>query len=171
MAKIMSSLNDYEIVDRAARDSVANLKNEILKSIYSVGDIIVTINSVNPSNRFGGTWEQFGQGRTLIGVGDVEDHNTARPYNFEVLQTGGEYTHALTKYELPDHDHSILVVNKSGNKPIPYKEKAILGTTSNTYDGSITRVATTTYEYNDYPLDHNNIQPYIAVYFWRKVKD
>ena len=45
--KEMKTLNGYEIVDQAARDSVANLKNEILKSIYSVGDIIVTLNSVS----------------------------------------------------------------------------------------------------------------------------
>lgn len=120
MTKEMKTLNGYEVVDQAARGSVTNLKNEILKSIYSVGDIIVTLNSVNPANRFGGTWEQFGQGKTLIGVGIGDDYTTGKRYNFEVLQTGGEYTHILRGYEIPSHTHSIAIA-KSGNASMSKK--------------------------------------------------
>ena len=43
----------------------------IVNLIYPIGSIYISINATNPSNVFGGVWEQFGSGRCLVGV-DVE---------------------------------------------------------------------------------------------------
>lgn len=45
-------------------------KSEIVNMIYPVGSLYMSTSAVNPSTLFGGTWEAFGQGRTLIGKTD-----------------------------------------------------------------------------------------------------
>lgn len=54
---------------------------------YPIGSIYLSVNDTNPSNWFGGTWEQISKGRTLVGVDTSDtDFNT-------VKKTGGEKTH------------------------------------------------------------------------------
>ena len=36
------------------------------KLFYRVGDVIISTNSENPSKWYGGTWELFAPGRTLV---------------------------------------------------------------------------------------------------------
>lgn len=44
-----------------------------LDRAFPVGAVYITFNNNNPGNFLGGTWIQFGQGRTLIGVGSYTD--------------------------------------------------------------------------------------------------
>ena len=44
-----------------------NLKTEILKSIYKIGDIVITTTNEYPSLKFGGVWTKFGADRVLLG--------------------------------------------------------------------------------------------------------
>ena len=53
------SANDINAITKAV--------NKILSSIHRVGDIIITTNTEDPSNIYGGTWERYGEGRVLIG--------------------------------------------------------------------------------------------------------
>ena len=41
---------------------------QILKRIYPVGSIYMSVNNTNPSNLFGGTWAAWGAGRVPVGV-------------------------------------------------------------------------------------------------------
>lgn len=53
---------------------------------YPVGSIYLSVNDINPSKWFGGTWEQIAKGRTLVGVDTSDtDFNT-------VKKTGGSKT-------------------------------------------------------------------------------
>lgn len=46
---------------------------------YKVGDLFLTTNSENPSVRFGGTWELYGKGKTLVCVDSSDtDFNEAK---------------------------------------------------------------------------------------------
>lgn len=45
----------------------------VIDQVYPVGSIYTSVTSTNPSTFFGGTWEAFGQGRCLFGVGSVQD--------------------------------------------------------------------------------------------------
>lgn len=82
--------------------------SDILDKIYPVNSIYLTYDKNNPGNFLGGTWEQFGQGRTLIGEGTTTDDN-ALSKDFVENDTGGEYYHTLSANELPSHNHSINI--------------------------------------------------------------
>src|SRR5574344_1357679 len=83
--------NTAAITDMTRLD---NANNIFLKN-YPVGSIYISTSSTNPSSLYGGTWESYGQGRTLIGVGSGIDAN-GTVQTFYVDQTGGEYTHTLS---------------------------------------------------------------------------
>ncbi|MFR6072627.1 MAG: DUF859 family phage minor structural protein, partial [Faecalitalea cylindroides] len=65
-----------------------------LNKIFPVGAVYITYDKKNPGTFLGGTWEQFGQGRTLVGEGTGNDGSTSM--SFTTGATGGEYTHRLT---------------------------------------------------------------------------
>lgn len=77
---------------------------KIINKIYPVGAIYITYNNNNPGTFLGGTWERFGQGRTLIGEGTGNDGGTSK--TFEANSSGGEYNHTLATGEMPSHNHS-----------------------------------------------------------------
>lgn len=78
---------------------------------YEVGDLYLTTKSENPSVRFGGTWELFGPGRTLVCVDkNDKDFNT-------VKKTLGTKTQALTTAQLPSHNHSYNKVKSPTGGP------------------------------------------------------
>lgn len=57
---------------------------------YPVGSIYLSVNNINPTRWFGGTWELIAQGRTLVGVDTSDtDFNT-------VKKTGGNKTKSYT---------------------------------------------------------------------------
>ena len=127
--------------------------NEILsaKKIFPVGSIFTTVTNTNPSTFLGGTWQSFGAGRVLVGV-DTSQTEFNNP-----LKTGGEKTHVLTINEMPIHNHNIHV-----------------GWGDTGLGAGYARVDANNPE-NRWGVDnsgggqaHNNLQPYITDYFWRR---
>lgn len=124
-------------------------------SFYPVGAVYITYNNNNPGNFLGGTWEQFGQGRTLIGQGTGNDGSTSMSFSANV--EGGEYNHTLTIDEIPSHAHRYTVTYGGGGSSALtqyYNSKANQGNLPTTYVGG--------------SKSHNNLSPYIVVYFWRR---
>jgi len=128
-----------------------------LSAVYPVGAIFTTVtayaNSAAVVAAIGGTtWVAFAAGKMLIGLdsGDT-DFDT-------VEQTGGAKTHTLSVSEMPAHTHTYKdqsqVYDGTGGtatNPSPSgwgQEKP----TGSTGGGSA----------------HNNVQPYIVVYFWKR---
>lgn len=62
----------------------------LIDLVYPVGSIYISINSTNPATLFGGIWERFGNGKTLIGV---DESNSS--FN-TVQKTGGSWSHSHT---------------------------------------------------------------------------
>lgn len=134
----------------------ATIQKIIGKILNPVGTVIINTNGVNPGTYLGGTWEQFAQGRTLIGAGTGNDGSTSM--SFTALATYGEYSHKLTLDELASHAHKYYS---------PIVQKVTATSSGSTYGN-----------YNmQYKIDsdgaggdnaHNNIQPSIGVYFWRR---
>lgn len=68
---------------------------------FPVGAVYISVVNENPKKYFGGTWELFGQGKTLIGVDSSDtDFNTSE-------KTGGSKTHTIAIDELPQHSHTV----------------------------------------------------------------
>jgi len=61
----------------------------------------MSVDPVDPSVIFGGTWEAWGAGRVPVGV------DTAQTEFDTVEKIGGENTHKLTNNEMASHVHSL----------------------------------------------------------------
>lgn len=142
------SYND--LTDQPTIPDVSN----ILDAIYPVGTIYTSVSSANPTTFFGGTWVAFGSGKTLIGV-DLSDAD----FN-TVEKTGGEKTHTLTINEMPSHNHNKLKLRWG----TAAGANAVYGSNGT---GSGSDRDSESYEGGDQP--HNILQPYITVYFWKRV--
>ena len=101
--------SDLETVNSIAASST-------IDKMWPIGSIYIsttddTVEKVQV--RFGGTWESYGSGRTLVGV------DTSQSEFNSVEKTGGEKTHNLTVNEMPSHQHwtslGIGVLNTPGN--------------------------------------------------------
>ena len=128
--------------------------NSILEA-YPVGSIYISATSTNPGTIFGGTWESFGSGRTLVGVDSNDD-------DFKTVgKTGGEKTHTLTLAEIPSHSHGLL-------------QRFDIARTTGTNDGNVAQsnftgsVSSGQTAKSGGGEAHNNLQPYITVYMWKR---
>lgn len=130
-----------------------HLAQEILDIIYPVGSIYMSVNSTNPKNLFGGTWVAWGTGRVPVGI------DTSQTEFASVEKTGGEKTHTLTIDEIPAHMHSADGWVGSGAGAYFF---ATNNNTGKIYEDSINVKATG----GNQP--HNNIQPYITCYMWKR---
>ena len=121
---------------------------------YPVGAIFTTTvayaNSAAVVAAVGGTtWTAFGAGKVLVGVdaGD-SDFDT-------VEETGGAKTHTLTISEMPAHTHTYGKSTTSENMSI-HDINGLRG------------AATTNTSSTGGGAAHNNLQPYITVYMWKR---
>lgn len=126
------------------KEELTGLINTTLDSIYPIGSVYISLTDTNPGTYLKGTWEQFAQGRTLVGVGEGSDGTNTQ--TFAVNDTGGEYKHLLTKKELSFIDYGALLqqngstIGVHGHGPEESgSEKVSL------------------------------MQPYYTVYFWKRV--
>jgi len=122
---------------------------------YPVGSIYTSISSTNPATLLGvGTWAAFGAGRTLVGL-------DASQTEFDTVEeTGGSKTHTLTEAEMPSHTHTYKYSDQD--------QVELIGSTitdiSEVDEGGSTRTTNST----GGGSAHNNLQPYITVYFWKR---
>ena len=131
--------------------------NYILDNVYPVGSIYMSVNSTNPKNLFGGTWEQI-QGRFLFGM------NSSYPAG----STGGEITHKLTAAEMPTHAHYMASGNAGGDGT--WKPDAGWYLVTDVTDDTTTWWAQIGMNNAGGSEAHNNMPPYLSVYIWKRTK-
>jgi hypothetical protein len=143
-----ASNNSTKLATTAYVDTAVS--NVDLASVWPVGSVYINASdSTNPGTLLGfGTWTAFGAGRVPVGIdsGDT-DFDTAE-------ETGGAKTHTLTVDEIPAHTHS---VPNSGSQNNSFDSGTtvgndVTGTSGSTGGGQA----------------HNNLQPYIVVYMWKR---
>lgn len=137
---------------------------------FPIGSVFISVVSTNPATLLGyGTWSAFGAGRTLVGLdsGDT-DFDT-------VEETGGAKTHTLTTTEMPSHTHTQNAHNhqilreRSATTGAATTQIARTADTSSTVDTNVfTENATATNQNTGGDGAHNNVQPYIVVYLWKR---
>lgn len=131
------------------------LKSLILETTHPIGSLEINTSGTNPSEYLGGVWESFGSGRTLVGIDSSDsDFDTAE-------ETGGEKTHTLTTQEMPKHKHfNGYKFNDGSGSSWSYRVTRGVkeGNTDGTSDGE-----------TGGGQAHNNLQPYITVYFWKRI--
>lgn len=122
---------------------------------YEIGDLYLTTRPENPSDRFGGTWELFGPGRTLVCINTSDtDFNT-------VKKIGG------SKY-LQSHNHDITnldVMVWANTWGISGNQASTPGTSM---IGTIGAKNLGKYAYTASSGTGNsgNLQPFITCYIW-----
>lgn len=141
------------------------LVNSIKSAMYPVGSVYITYNNVNPGTFLGGTWERFGQGRTLVGEGTGNDGSTSM--SFTSNSTDGKYKN--THYHVTSFgwDMDAFYAGKpDGAKNHDYNRTSVI---PNGYIVSANS-STTSQSRLNWTDDRtiSNVQPYIVVYFWRR---
>lgn len=141
--------------------SISSAIQKILGNLFfPVGSVYITYTNQNPGNFLGGTWVQFGQGRVLMGQGEGNDGSTSM--SFTANNTGGEYSHTLTTDEMPSHNHTFGTADKQNNIVTGWTDYGYTMRTGSSYN--ITKGTSST----GGGSAHNNLSPYIVVYFWRR---
>ena len=123
--------------------------------VYPVGSIYFNAAvATNPNTLLGfGTWQAYGGGRVPVGV-----HSSG---TFDGLnETGGAETHTLSTSEIPSHTHVSQWPRSNtsgGGGPVH--------PCLNAGDGGAVSITT---QATGGGGAHNNLQPYITVYMWKR---
>lgn len=166
-------------------NSATNIKNKagsnvplasaLLDMVYPVGSIYMSVRNVSPQSFLGGTWVAWGAGRVPVGV------DTSQSEFSTSEKTGGEKTHQLTNSEMPRHIHAASSKTGSGRRSAPGSNDGVMfvrdgaieatqyfqvDTQSPPYGNFLSLNVTVSASGNDEP--HNNLQPYITCYMWKR---
>lgn len=142
---------------------VKSALDERTKAMYPVGCYFYSDDSRAPSEYIPGlegtTWEQTAAGRVLIGAGTADSGTV-----YKAGDKGGEEKHKLSADENGPHTHDCISGNGSHSSATRW---AIVGTGVDTLNkGNVYNFAATQSSGDGKP--HNNMQPYIAVYIFRR---
>lgn len=175
-------------------DTYKPLVDALLELIYPVGSIYMTVDEdSDPAAFLGGTWERWGQGCVPVGVSaNANDSDFGK-----VEQQGGERKHQLITSEMPAHNHRGTytetqhhTINIPGSSDsfieMPSGTDAVEVKYEQTQSASLVRNGSRPIGQQldiDYtekvtalygvPLQggnaaHNNLQPYITCYMWKR---
>ena len=128
-------------------------------ALYPVGSIYTNAEvSTNPATLLGfGTWAAYAEGRVPVGK--------ASSGTFDTLNaTGGAETHTLSTSELPAHNHTASGAGSSTDSGNGNYSSGGVSLYNNT---SLTRNNITVANTGGGGA-HNNLQPYIVVYMWKR---
>lgn len=137
-------------LDTVTQAILLDLFKPLLATLYPVGSIWVAEHATNPATLLGfGTWATYAAGRTMVGI-DISDPDFDNPGD-----TFGEKTHALTSGENGPHVHAnSKFQNIGGGANFGFAAGGFVESADTPSSGSGT--------------PHNNVQPSIAVYMWKR---
>ena len=125
---------------------------EICNVIYPIGSVYISINNIEPSSLFGGTWEKL-EDRFLLASGKTYTNGNI----------GGEATHKLTIDEMPSHTHTLYIDAKGTTIPAWWTRHLFVqnDTPHEAQPNNLTSTG------NSQP--HNNMPPYLVVNMWKRI--
>ncbi len=145
--------------------------DNIWEKIYPIGSIYISTVATSPHFLFGGLWVLWGQGKVPVGV-DTSDSD----FN-SVERIGGEKRHTLTLDEMPKHAHPSRAVGETHTQFIndSYDHTSSLCLASNSagnnkgWSDFSTDLENVDNDFVGGSQPHNNLQPYITCYMWKRV--
>lgn len=161
-------------------NALQNKVNNFLETVYPVGSIYTSTSSANPGLLFGGTWERYAEGRTLVGVS-----STAIAF-MNANKTGGEIEQTIRiDYK---HSHDVIrdgepIYTEYVHGPSSPTHRYVLNpevpaTSADVEQGKFQFIPVNRVEdrlkvsevgrATDTTVEINKLQPYITVYFWRR---
>ncbi len=176
MAKAVTLKNSsneeiYPVTDASLVNGLASALSGLIDHIYPVGSIYMSTaltTAADVGAALGGTWVAWGGGRVPVGMGS----NGTTTYS-TVEDTGGEETHTLTIAEMPSHTH---IQNAHGHRA-RYAQNMASGSanhgpnsTGSNWKAANTWIENTTATNQNTGGDgaHNNLQPYITCYMYKR---
>lgn len=138
-------------------DNLNNLEqgiSDLYDAIFPVGQIVIKGDNEDYSNWLGFTWERTALGKVLVGI-DSSDTD------FDTIgATGGEKTHTLSIYELPEKI-PVNYGNISGGTDVVISNTVIGlgGVKSGQANMNLQSTA----------KPHSIVQPYQVVAYWKRV--
>lgn len=140
------------------QDGVQHLVNKMRDRMYPVDSIYISTNSTSPASLYGGSWERYGKGRTLVSVNESDADFTAG-------KTGGSKTH--------DHNPGTL----SAQVSLSGQNTVVRRVSIPSFKGDVRHIG----DINGGSFDSNwgaaivghsdsasSMEPYVAVYVWRR---
>lgn len=162
------------------KDVVTHEQLAIALQNYKIGDIYITTSSGDPFERFGyGTWERFGQGKTLVGLSTTVSNDT--PEWVKTLgNESGKYQDNIKVTELPNHKHTF--VNSYDGNSYNSRAQDIHNWSKDIVEGSVIQKEMSyapddTYDsgFLQYTKDMTHtqtplsvVQPSVVVSFWKR---
>lgn len=136
-----------------------SLKSRIWKEVYPVGSIYMSVNSTNPANLFGGTWEQI-QDTFLLASGTTYTAGATGGSADAVLveHTHGTGNSLWTTFTVTKPDGTITrgsVKSGTGASNVVKSDSA--------FNNDVAKVETV-----GESATGKNMPPYLAVYVWKR---
>lgn len=167
IAKVIDSLN-VTTNDRTNAPSIHAVREAVNNnwlSIYPIGSIYMSVNNVNPSTVFGGTWQQI-KDKFLLACGDTYNNGAtggvaSNPYT--PAGTVGNTT--LTINQIPSHSHTVASAkagssaNVASGSQFSIEEATV---TSSAVGGGQPH----NHGFSGTATTFNNMPPYLAVNVW-----
>lgn len=152
------------MVDFLDRGGVSHLITKMLDTVYPVNSIYISLDSTSPASLYGGTWERFGKGKTLVGVDEADtDFKTAG-------LTGGSKTQTVDGATFRAH----IAFNSAGRfwfqqdeSTEPWNSTASVNNA--VYDWNTGTWGTKTGVRISNKQTLNNLPPFQTVYIWRRI--
>ena len=155
--------NASSIINVTETSQDSDLIKQLKLAMNPVGTILTTTNNTNPTSYIGGVWERYGKGRTLVSV-DEEDSVSL----MKAAGNNGGSTNPLSSHA---HDFNgrtsgeSIVAGSTNNPDIKFQGASSgNGLKSAIHSHAFSGTTTTTGD----NTDHNNWQPFVTVYFWRR---
>lgn len=177
------SVSDNTLTIYKGDGSATNLDIISFNQIYPVGAIYMSTVSTNPATLFKiGNWEALPAGRVLLAQG-----TSTWGVNYSAGSTGGEDKHTLTINESAPHNHTGSATTsgsththaltmqashgKSGNGGVPRFSDGDIWSGYKTQNLSAAGEHSHAITINNSGggQAHNNMQPYLSVYMWKRI--
>ena len=153
-----------------AMNKLVGAVNDVINIMYPVGSIYMSVNSVDPSTLFGGTWERI-QDRFLLCAGDSYGAGstggtadaTLVSHTHTPVVDGSSSTYGLSVYEhASDVQRMKVTAGSSGNR---YTYGGKVGATNANNSGLAWSSGLNTVGESN---TGKNMPPYLAVYVWKR---